>query len=61
MTMDQSFINELVKAFVYFLVGGGLGCLIGIRIGVKKNIKQTQKGGNGSTLSQVGVIVNGKH
>ena len=61
MTMDQSIIKELVKAFVYFLAGGGLGCLIGIRIGVKKNIKQTQKGGKCSNLSQVGVIVNGKH
>lgn len=61
MTTDQSVINELVKALVCFLVGGGLGCLIGIRIGVKKTIKQVQKGGNDSTLSQIGVVDNGKH
>ena len=61
MTTDQSVINELVKALVYLLLGGGFGCLIGIRIGVKKTIKQTQKGGKDSTLSQVGVIVNGEH
>lgn len=59
--MEKSMINGIIELLITFLLGGGVGCLIGFRIGVHKTVKQSQKGGSGSTMSQIGVVSNGKH
>lgn len=59
--MDNSIVNDVVKALISFFLGGGVGCLIGIKIGVNKTIKQHQKSGDHSTLAQIGVVGNGEH
>ncbi|MCK1223180.1 hypothetical protein [Streptococcus uberis] len=38
------------------IIGGAVGGRIGYKIGITKNIKQTQKTGDNSNLSQIGEI-----
>ena len=57
MTSDQ--IMEFLEIILPFVFGGSIGGLIGFKIGVNKTIKQKQKGGNNSTMTQVGEIRHG--
>ena len=43
---------------ISLIVGGCLGGVIGYRVGIKSKIKQSQKGGNNSTQTQIGNIIN---
>lgn len=45
-------------ALVSFIIGGGVGGAIGYSIGIKAKIKQRQKGGDNSTQTQIGNIIN---
>jgi hypothetical protein len=49
MTIEQ-IILEVAKIVGSLLVGG----FIGVKIGVNKNIKQTQKGGDNASMTQIG-------
>ena len=57
MTNDQ--IIEILKIVLPFVLGGSIGGLIGFKIGVNKTIKQKQKGGDNSTMTQIGEIRHG--
>ncbi len=52
----EQIVVEIVKFVVPLLLGGSIGGLIGFKIGVNKNIKQTQKGGDNSNMTQIGEI-----
>lgn len=54
MTAEQ--MVELVKIVVPLLIGGSVGGLIGFKIGVNKTIKQIQKGGDNSHMTQIGEV-----
>ena len=58
MATDQ-LVVEIVKVVVPLLLGGSIGGLIGFKIGVNKNIKQTQKGGDNSKMTQIGEVHHG--
>lgn len=45
-------------SLVSFIIGGGVGSAIGYSIGIKAKIKQRQKGGDNSTQTQIGNIIN---
>ena len=49
-------VLEIVKVVVPLLLGGSIGGLIGFKIGVNKHIKQSQKGGDSSNMTQIGEI-----
>ncbi len=53
--MPTDLILEIAKIVGSLLIGG----LIGFKIGVNKTIKQTQKGGDNSNMTQVGEIRHG--
>lgn len=57
MTNDQ--IIEILKIVIPLVLGGSIGGLIGFKIGVNKTIKQKQKGGDNSTMTQIGDIRHG--
>ncbi len=50
-------IIEVLKIVIPFVFGGSIGGLIGFKIG--KTITQKQKGGDNSTMTQVGEIRHG--
>lgn len=52
-------IVEILKIVIPLVLGGSIGGLIGFKIGVNKTIKQTQKGGDNSTMTQIGEIRHG--
>lgn len=54
--MDDQII-EVLKIVIPFVLGGSIGGLIGFKIG--KTITQKQKGGDNSTMTQVGEIRHG--
>ena len=55
MTNDQ--IIEILKIVIPLVLGGSIGGLIGFKIG--KTIIQKQKGGDNSTMTQIGEIRHG--
>ena len=57
--MTNAQIIEILKIVIPFVLGGSIGGLIGFKIGVDKTIKQRQKGGDNSTMTQVGEIRHG--
>lgn len=57
MTTEQ--IIEIVKIVVPLLIGGSIGGLIGFKIGVNKTIRQTQKGGDEASMTQIGEVHHG--
>lgn len=57
MTNEQ--IIEVAKIILPFVFGGSIGGLIGFKIGVHKTIKQKQRGGDNSSMTQIGEIRHG--
>lgn len=57
--MTNEMIRECIEIIVSLLVGGGIGFKIGITVNRNKSIKQSQKGGDNSTMTQVGEIRHG--
>lgn len=55
----EQIVVEIVKVVVSLLLGGSIGGLIGFKIGINKRIKQTQKGGDNSNMTQIGEIHRG--
>ena len=55
----EQIVVEIVKVVVPLLLGGSIGGLIGFKIGVNKNIKQTQMGGDNSKMTQIGEVHHG--
>lgn len=53
--MSTDLILEIAKIVGSLLIGG----LIGFKIGINKRIKQTQKGGDNSNMTQIGEIHRG--
>lgn len=43
---------------ISLVVGGCFGGVIGYKVGIKAKIKQRQKGGDNSTQTQIGNIIN---
>lgn len=56
--MDDQII-EVLKIVIPFVLGGSVGGLIGFKIGVHKTIKQKQRGGDNSSMTQIGEIRHG--
>ena len=56
--MDDQII-EVLKIVIPFVFGGSIGGLIGFKIGVHKTIKQKQRGGDNSSMTQIGEIRHG--
>lgn len=52
--MSSEMIREIVEIVVSLLIGGGIGFKIGITVNKNKSIKQIQKGGNNSNMTQIG-------
>ena len=46
--------TEIISGIIGLIIGG----VSGYKIGVRNKIKQVQKGGNNSNLSQTGSVVN---
>ena len=57
--MTNEMIREVVEIIAALLVGGGIGFKIGITVNRNKSIKQSQKGGDNSTMTQIGEIRHG--
>ena len=56
--MDDQII-EVLKIVIPFVLGGSVGGVIGFKIGVHKTIKQKQRGGDNSSMTQIGEIRHG--
>lgn len=52
--MSSEMIWVIVEIVVSLLIGGGIGFKIGITVNKNKSIKQIQKGGNNSNMTQIG-------
>ena len=57
--MTTEMILKIVGIIVSLLIGGGIVYKIGITVNKNKSIKQSQKGGTNSTMTQVGEIQHG--
>ena len=53
--MTTDLILEIAKILGSLLIGG----FIGFKIGVNKSIKQTQKGGDNASMTQIGEVHRG--
>lgn len=52
--MSSEMIREIVEIVVSLLIGCGIGFKIGITVNKNKSIKQIQKGGDNSNMTQIG-------
>lgn len=52
--MSNEMIWKIVEIVVSLLIGGGIGFKIGITVNKNKSIKQSQKGGDNSNMTQIG-------
>lgn len=52
--MSNEMIWKIVEIVMSLLIGGGIGFKIGITVSKNKSIKQSQKGGDNSNMTQIG-------